>query len=273
MREPTGPLGEDVIRVWIDAPSARRAVIEVRRIDRSLARRALRIADFPADVAARLVAIATSEMVRVQARATLRRPAPRSEPDDGSGSDDDAAFRVDGGGMVLLLPSSEPLVLAGPEIALEHQRSITAQVLYARWLIGEGEGQRARWLEIGAAFDVRLPLSERWRARLALKAGGVAVSLPLAATIDELPTSGTDWTVRAGGLLGVEVELAPEAWLGLSVEPGASLRNLRVVDRSGLEHELGGFALGLGLGISASPFEATVDDKSRAQPSQSARKR
>ena len=95
------------------------------------------------------IAIATSEMVQVQARPLIKRPPPPQQP--APPPNDDSAFRIDAGGTVLLLPSSAPLALGGPELALEHRRSFTGQVLYARWLVGEGDGQRARWLEIGAA--------------------------------------------------------------------------------------------------------------------------
>ena len=53
-------------------PTPERSLIEVRRSGRSLARRALDITDLPSDIAARIVAIETAEMVRVQAAATAK---------------------------------------------------------------------------------------------------------------------------------------------------------------------------------------------------------
>jgi hypothetical protein len=249
--ESTGPLSEDAIRVWLHVPNPRRAVIEVRRTDRSLARRSLRIADYPADLAARFVAIATSQMVRVQARPLVKRPPPVEKPKPPPNHD--AGFRVDAGAHVQIMPMSTPLWFAGPELALEHRRGITSIILYGRWLIGEGDDQRARWLEVGGSFDVRLDFNESWRARLALKAGGVSLALPDAVTVDELPSDGAEWAVRAGGLAGIEAALTREAWLALTVEPGAALRKLDIVDAEGRATELGGFTLGVGISLVGTP--------------------
>lgn len=254
-REPIGPLGEELIRVWIDVPNPRRAIIEVRRTGRTLARRAISIADFDGNVAARVVAIAAGEMVRVQARAVRR--VPKTTPDASAHRDPDAgdgAFRTNAGFGVLIAPNSEPALMLGPELGIEHRRGITAQTLYARWLMGEGEAQRIRWLEIGAAFDVRLPLSEQWRLRLSAKAGGVSLWLPNAVLIDGLPSQGSEWSLRAGGLLGIETRLSQRDWLGLSVEPGATLRTLGVVDAARQSTEVGGFTLGIALNLVSAPW-------------------
>jgi hypothetical protein len=76
----SGPLGEHVAYVWIDLPSPSKVIIEVRVGDKSVTRRELGIAGLAWDVAARIVAITTSEMVRAQmrpARVVRRPPSPR----------------------------------------------------------------------------------------------------------------------------------------------------------------------------------------------------
>ena len=244
-----GSLAGDIIRVWIDVPSTRRALIEVRRGERSVARRSLAISGFPADVAARVVAIATSEMVRVQAR-VQRRPAVN---DDQARRAAEAArratFAVESTLSAVILPASSPAWTLGSELSLAHQIGITSQALYGRWQLGDGDDGHLRWLEIGVAAGVRLPLAPLWRVRLAAKAGGVSLALPQAAGAE----ARNDWTVHAGGQLGVEAELAPHTWLGLSVEPGALLRTVGAYDAAGRLTEVGGFALGLGLGLVAEP--------------------
>lgn len=249
--ESTGPLSEDAVRVWLHVPNPRRAVIEVRRTDRSLARRSLRIEDHPADLAARLVAIATSEMVQVQARPLKPKPPPAQPKPP---PNHESAFRVDAGGALLVLPTSAPLLLGGPELALEYRRAFTGQILYARWLIGEGDEQRARWLEIGASFDLRFELSEMWHLRLAAKAGGVALALPEAVLVDNNESrGGKEWMIRAGGLVGIEASLTDDVAFALTAEPGACLRKLHVLDGAGNETEVGGFAMGIGLTFIGSP--------------------
>jgi hypothetical protein len=243
-----GTLAGDIIRIWIDVPSSRRARIEVRRGERSVARRTLAISDFPADVAARVVAIATSEMVRVQARVQPR-PTPRDAHAERAAEGAKATFAVGGALSALILPSSSPAFGLGPELSLSHQIGLTSQTLYGRWLFGESGDRHLRWLEIGAAAGVRLPLGPAWRLHLAAKAGGVSLALPQA----DADEARSDWTVRAGGLIGVEAELAPRTWLGVSLEPGALLRSNDLEDTAGRHTELGGFALGLGVGLVASP--------------------
>jgi hypothetical protein len=219
-----------------------------------LARRALDIGGFPADLAARVVAIATSEMVRVQARSVLR-PKPEQPRNAGEGDEHGREhFAVGGMAHLLLLPSSQPLALYGPELSLQHRHGITSQTLYSRWLVGAGDSL-LRWFEIGASIDVRLALAPSWTLTLAGKAGGVALAF-----VDALQVEGrrgsTDWTVHAGGMVGIETRVADGAALLFAVEPGASVRNLDVISDDGTSHNLGGFTLGLSLGLVASPDRA-----------------
>jgi hypothetical protein len=253
-----GPLGADTIRVWIDIPAAGRAVIEVRRSGWSLARRTLDISRYRPEVAARFVAIATAEMIRVQARAVRRAPVPPKK--EAVPGDEDGPFAVEGGGTVLVLPTSTPLWLAGPELALEHRRGITTQALYARWLVTDDGGRSARWLEVGAGFGVRWLVGSGWRLRFGGRAGGAALDLHEAVAIDGAPSSTSDWTVRAGVVAAVEAPLATGTWLTLGVEPGATMRILDALDAQGEHAELGGFALGMGMSIVAAPLATEEHD-------------
>jgi len=264
-----GPLAGELIRVWIDVPNARRAVIEVRRGGRSVARRTLAIATFDRSVAARVVSIAAAEMVAVQAHIDTPATSTNAHSADGGGSLDDAAFAFDATMATLLLPSSSPSALFGPELGIEHRAAMSpnlssAQTLYARLLIGEEHTRRVRWLEAGAALELRMPLASSWRVRVAAKGGGVALQLPYAVAVNGTPTSGQEWTARAGGLLGLEAALQRYTWLSMTVEPGAILRSLSIEDAAGERSPLGGFAINFGLGLVTSPW-ATASTSTAAR--------
>jgi hypothetical protein len=244
-----GQLGGDLILVWIDLPEPRRAVIEVRRINGALARRSIAVGGFPADVAAEAVALAAAEMVRVQARVPPTK-RPSEQPRKPVEAADMAAFGLGAATDALFLPASEPLALGGPRLTLELGRGLFSQSLYGRWLFGEGD-RRARWLEVGGSVGLRFGLGEAWRLGLDLGAAFVDVSFPGASTIDG-ERNDDAWTVHARGGVHLRARVDREAWLSLGVEAGAAVRSLAIVDANG-EGELGGFALGLSLGVIAAP--------------------
>jgi hypothetical protein len=257
-----GPLGDVVVRVWIDAPNPRRVLIEVRREGRrATARRGLAIADFSRVVAARVVSIAAAEMVRVQARIGRDATPVTNGPQDPVM--DVAAFAFDAGFGTMLLPVSQPLALFGPELALEHRAALsgaiaTSQTIYGRYLIGESDRKRARWLELGAAIELRLMLSRAWRMRLGVKGGGIVLGLPHALQINGAPVAGEgsggeEWSARLGGVLGVEAKLEEHTWLSLSAEPGGMLRSINIDDRRGERSHIEGFAMLFGVGLVVSP--------------------
>ena len=228
---PAGPLGNDVVQVWLDVPNPRRALIEVRRTGKALARRALAIGGFSGDVAARVVAIEAAEMARVQAHqrvlsakhdATARGPV-RASP-LGSG------FSVTSALGVRALPAAAPEWLAGPALELSHHRGITSQVVYGRWLIAPA-GESTRWLEAGLGLDAAV-----WAASLAgtpvraligMRAGAASVRVEPRTEGDfesGAPSSATASSARAAGYLALEVSPARGLHVGLAVEPGAVLR-------------------------------------------------
>ncbi|MBW2527311.1 MAG: hypothetical protein JRI23_24225 [Deltaproteobacteria bacterium] len=252
-RGATGPLGGDLIRVWIDTPSAKVVHIEVRRTGRAVARRRLAVGRFEPDIAARVVAIAASEMVHAHARPPRSKPPEKTRPDLGAAQQEEAfrtAFAASSSMHALWLPASDPDLALGPELALTHRRGPTGQVLYARWLVNGYAEHRLRWFEVGAGADLRIVLPEpTWRIHLGARAGAVALGLPQAATIDGESSAPHAWSARAGALAGIEARLPDAGWLELSVEPGAVLRSLEATDHQGVSQSIGGFALGASLAL------------------------
>ena len=243
----TGSLAADLVRVWVHVPSRRRAIIEVRRNGRPLARRILAIAGFPPDVAARVVAIETAEMVRVQARPVVRTPRP-PEPSRPPEEDQASSIAFDGGLGATFAPDSRPVAFLGPELSLSHRWSFTGQRLYGRWLTSL-DGPAVRWLELGAGFDFRFGLHADWRLRAGLEAGAVGFGLPEGAQVFGEPR-GDALSIRVAGDLAIERRLSPTLWLALGLEPGALVRAVDYELPPGDRGDLGGFLLGAALSLS-----------------------
>jgi hypothetical protein len=230
----------------------------VRRDGRaSTARRALLIADFSPVVAARVVSIAAAEMVRVQARVGQASGTVVDAPHDGD--DQDAALAVGADAALMILPASHPLLWVGSGLALEHRALLSpeasaAQALYGRLLVGDEGERRGRWLEIGAALELRWRFAPGWRLHAGARGGGVALSVPHAVSVDGAPSSGEEWTARVSGAVGVDTHLVDQTWLSLGVEPGAMLRGLSIAERDGTRSQLEGFTLVTTLGLRASPW-------------------
>lgn len=249
----TGPLAGEVIRVWIDTPNRRTALIEVRRASRSVARRKLAISDFPADIAARVVSIASAEMVRVQARLSEPIDPSAGTGDDPDAAKEDASFAVEPALTGLVLPASDPVFIGGPRFLLEHRSGITTQALFVQFLVGDGSDQRLRWLELGGFLGIRWRVAELFRLRFGAAASGVVLDVPTAIAIDGQPTDGQTWTARATASVAGELRLDGPTWLSLALEPGGLIRALDVTSRTGEGTSIGGFALGLNLGLVVAP--------------------
>ena len=271
--QPTGPLGGEIIWVWIDMPTPRAVSIEVRRMDRPLARRTLPVEGLSPDVAARVVAIAASEMVRAQARPLRTKEAPKPAPEPAN--TDEAAEQAFAGVTLsaalttLVLPGSTPPLLYGPELALTHRQGPVGEQLYGRWLANPGSEHEARWFEIGAGADLRLALPDNdWRVHFGARAGAVMARLPGATELDGVPGDLHAWTARAGGLLGVERRLTGPSWIELGVEPGAVLHTIEASDpsdRGGSGWSIGGFALDVSVAVNADAAFGSAAPPPRAQ--------
>lgn len=253
----TGSLSGDLIRVWIHAPNARRAIIEVRRNGRPLARRTLAIASFPSDVAARVVAIEASEMVRVQARALQKPAVIPSPPGARPPGTEQSSLVLDGGLGAIFAPDSDPAAFLGPELALSHRFSFTAQRLFGRWYASLEE-PAVRWVEVGAAFELRFVLHERWRLATGLEASVVSLGFPDSTRVFGEPAD-DGLSIRVGGSVAIETRLSPSLWLALAAEPGALVRpvdyQLAPVEAGRLGGFLFGTALALGYELGAPLFE------------------
>ena len=202
--QPAGPLGSDVIWVWIDMPSTDLALIEVRGFEHSVARRTLAVTGLGPEVAARVVAIAASEMVRAQARAGRTKESPKPAP----GPTSDEASRAH------LLAG---ITYYGPEFGLPHRSGPGGQQIYGRWLVNAAREDLVRWLEVGAGADLRLPLpSPDWRLHFGARAS--AVNARLGSALGEQGDSAgpQEWTAAAAAVLGVEARLAGPTWLELA---------------------------------------------------------
>ncbi len=209
-RAAIGPLREDLVRVWIDVPRSNRALIEVRRTGRGIALRSLPIQALTADAAARLVAIVTSEMVRVQARA--RRPV---RPPPGHGSAPPSLPKIELGADIgaLLAPGQTTFAWLGSGVSLAHHMGSTIQQVYGRFLARhDADG---RWIEFGVRADVgRSPRpGTPWSLRAGAQLGAASIR-----TTAEPST----WSPTMAGRITSHHQLGAHASLALTIEPGVA---------------------------------------------------
>jgi hypothetical protein len=242
--EAIGPLNDDLVQVWIDVPEEKRALIHVRRMGRSLARRVLDIGGYSADTAARVVALETSEMIRVQVDAPLPDPCSgcRVKPNGDRGGK--LRFAAVGSAMLRWIPKGEPYLVAGPRVESEHHLGPPAlslsQSIYGQWLISP-DAPRTRWIEGGFGVDAGIGLARGaidWRLRAGVRAGFASVSIGGERPLDT-------WTANAAGRIAIETSPVRGLWLGLAAEPGAILRPI--------DGRLRGFTLGAALTIAGEP--------------------
>jgi hypothetical protein len=262
-RGAAGPLGDHVAYVWIARPSPTRLEIQVRLDARPVVRRGIAISTLTSDVAARLVAIATSEIIRAELRrmrAPRRAPPPRrpSPEELERAARDRDALSLGAGPYAAVLPAA-PTLLVGPGIALGVRRMRVTQALFARWLGGPLGGGTLRWLEAGLEVDYRFWTSPTWRFSLGAAASIASLRLGGAGAVDGVAGEQDTWSARGGAAFGVEMRLGGPLWMGLTLEPGAILRAApyegtreptRVEGAAGAAGRVEGAWLGLGLGLS-----------------------
>lgn len=225
--ELAGPLTDTVAQVWIDLPSNEAALVEVRLAAHPAMRRTIIVAELVPDVAARLIAITAAEAIRDQARPVrARKPAPRKGPSAAElerASRERAAVGLGASLFGAALPAAEG-VLVGPALALSFRSAGAGAHLFGRYLAGSAEPGRLRWLEAGLAADYRYWVSPSLRLAAGAIGSAAAVRLGSVTTVDGIAGATDTWSARAGGLVGVELNVAGPAWLGLSIEPSAILR-------------------------------------------------
>jgi hypothetical protein len=251
----SGPLGEHVAYVWIDLPSPSRVGIEVRVGDKPVTRRELGIAGLAWDVAARIVAITTSEMVRAQmrpARVVRRPPAPKGpspeELEIASRKRDALVFTA--AGLAGALVPQERAFLAGPSIGIALRRFGASGHLSAAWLAGPAEFGALRWLEVGLGVENRFWLSSSWRLAIGGAASMAFLHLSGVSSVDGVPGGADTWSARGGIKGGLEARLYGPLWLGLNLDPGILLRPVRYEVAPGAPEKIEGVFLGASLSLS-----------------------
>ncbi|WP_437608728.1 hypothetical protein WMF20_48245 [Sorangium sp. So ce834] len=254
--EPVGPLGDRVASVWVDRPTAARLEIQVRLDGRAVVRRQIAVSGLTSDVAARLVAIAASEMILAEmrrARAPRRPPPPRRPtPDEIElASRDLDALSVSAGPYAAVV-SGGPHVLGGAGLTLGLRRLRLTESLFARLLAAPSSGgETLRWLEGGFSGDYRFWLAASWRLSIGAAASVASVRLPAAASVDGVAGERDTWSARAGLGLGVETRLGGPLWLGLTLDPGVVLRPAPYEAAGGTAGAVEGVWLGVGLSLAA----------------------
>lgn len=247
-----GPLGDHVAHVWIDQPTISKVVVEVRVGDHNVERREIAVRGLAADVTARLVAIAISEMVRTGMAPRPAPPPPPAAPPKPTPDEIERASRS--AAVVQISPEvtfaalpGASAVLAGPGLALGFRRFGLSAGLFGRWLAGDTPRGALRWLEIGLGVDYRLWLHRSWR--LAFGGSAALASLHVSQALAVAGEAGREaLSARAGGLFAVEAKIAEGAWLSLSAEPSAILRATRFTTATG-DGVVKGAWLGAGLSV------------------------
>ncbi|WP_437855085.1 hypothetical protein [Sorangium sp. So ce363] len=252
--EPVGPLGDRVATVWVDRPTAARLEIQVRLDGRAVVRRQIAVSGLTSDVAARLVAIAASEMIVAEmrrARAPRRPPSPRRPTQDEVelASRDLDTLSVSAGPYAAVV-SGGPRVLGGAGLALGLRRLRFTESLFARLLAAPSGGEPLRWLEAGFSGDYRFWLAASWRLSIGATASVASLRLPAAVSVDGIAGERDTWSARAGLGLGVETRLGGPVWLGLTLDPGIVLRPAPYEGARGEAGAVEGAWLGVGLSLS-----------------------
>lgn len=254
----TGPLGDHVGYVWVDQPSAAKVIVETRVGDRGVERREIAVRGLAGDVAARLVAIAVSEMLRAgmaprPAPPPPPHPPPRRTPEELERAARAApALMVSPAGELAVLPAVSG-VLGGPSLALAFRRFGVSEAIFGRWLAGGARDSGLRWLEIGLSAEYRIWLGGAWRLALGGSGAFSSVHLADATAVEGQPDQRESWSARAGGLLAVEARLGAPAWISLGAEPGAILRPVHFTGAAGAAGVLQGAWLGFGLALHFEP--------------------
>jgi len=242
----SGPLGDHVALVWIDMRGTEQVAIQVRLAAHPASQRVLSIANMRGDVAERVVALATAEMIRNQARPDRPKKAasPRENgthdtlPDAGrlgvSWSAEAAGASLPGASAWIAGPGSSVGFVAGP----------VEQHLFSRWFAGGMDGSTVRWFETGLGARRMVLARPAWRLSLGAAAAAALLRVVGAQSVGAQPNLEDTWTARVAGRVGWEGRVGPNAWLGISLEPGAVLHRVPYTSQSGVPGEVSGAWLG-----------------------------
>jgi len=248
-----GPLNDHVAYVWIDLPEPRRVRVQTRVGGGAVATRKFSLREgLRADVAARLVAIATSEMVRAQARPSrVHKPQPPKPPTPEEverATRDDPAVMLAGHVRGAWLPSVQG-VLGGSGLALSFRLAGFRQRLSVAWLGGDSAAGPLRWTSTGLGVSRTVWIRDGWRFDVGAGADAALLHLRDVTSLDGRPGQRASWSAQTAALFRVERGLSPSTWLGLSVEPGVMLRSVPYLHRDRSSGSVEGLFLGVNLSL------------------------
>lgn len=276
-----GPLNDHVAYVWIDLPHPGRVRIQTRVGRRAVATRSFALRDgLRADVAARIVAIATSEMVRTQAQPLrVRKPKPPKPPTPEQvelATRDNPAVLLAGKASGAWLPSTDA-VLGGSTLELSFRMARTRQHLSASWLAGPSDAGAIRWMEAGLGVDRTWWISDTWRFDTGVGAYASLLRVGDATSVDGARSGRDTWSTRAAGRIQVERSLGDPVWIGLALEPGLILRPAPYTLKDGSSDKVDGLFLGLSFSLQleqryrGSAFTAVASERRATFPEKQAR--
>lgn len=250
----SGPLGDHVTYIWVDQPTISKIVVEVRLGDHPVERRELAVRGLAGDVAARIVALAIAEMVRVTIAWRPPPPPPPAAPPRPSPEAIARAARLAPAVSLSPLASFVGLpgasgALGGAGAAIGFRYFGATETLSGRWLTGKAGGSDLRWLEIALGADYRFWLSPSFRLALGGSAAFASAHVAGARAVAGEVGQRESWSARAGGAIALEARLTPSIWIALDIEPGAVLRPVRFTGTSGAAGVVQGAWLGAGLSV------------------------
>jgi hypothetical protein len=252
---PIGPLGDYVAHVWVDQPTASKMVVEVRVADRAVDRREIAVRGLAGDIAARLVAIAVSEMVRKAGSSPGPAPSPPPRPlpiETPEERERDArmapALMVDAGAGAAALPAVAGIV-AGPAVAVGFRRWGVSESIFGRLLEGPTRDSTMRWLELGLDAAYRVRLARQLRLAIGAEGAFAAVHVADATRVEAQAGQRDSWSARAGGKVALELQVARPVWIALDLAPAAILRPVHFTTATAPSSTLEGAWLGFGLSV------------------------
>jgi hypothetical protein len=145
--------------------------------------------------------------------------------------------------------------LFGTRLAAELQVAQKLRLdLGAAWLAGPNRHDtELQWLELSLAPSRRLSLGPKLDLDVGLEVASALLRFGSVTAVDDIRGQATTWSARAGLALRLEPRLSRELRLSGGVTPGLMLRRATYTSDVGPRERLGGFWLGLELGIVLTP--------------------
>jgi len=249
---PTGPLGDHVAYVWVDLVGPSTVAIEVRVGARAVERREIADAELTGDIAARVIAIATAEMVSEQmkpVRVPKKAPAPKppSTEEIEAASQRADAVTIDARATGAFVPSAGATMF-GPSFDLGFRRFGIGAHLVGGFFTGPASFGSARWFEAGVGASYRLWVTPSLRFAGEITATASAVRVAGARIVGEVESRFDTWSARAGGSVAIEWRASDPVWLTLGAGPSAVLRPFEV-SAGGARSSFEGVFVGATLGV------------------------